>query len=494
MFRTFLKRQSGRAGAVGAGLIAAALLLALALNLLLYGLTERYGWYVYTTEKYEHQIGDAARDALSEMRGEGLGLRIRFCSDEATLTGDPVYRLVWETARQMAEAADFVTVDTLDIMRDPETADFYRWRTVYDEHGTARREEVWRVAKNSVIVASDICHAVVPLSAFFVLDEDGRILAYNGEETFLYLLRYALSDTHRIAYYTQSHGEQVTSSMLSLLLCAGYEPRTVDLLSETPADTDGLLVVSHPRYDFYKGGEGIEAEIERLDAFVSGGGTVLVFLDPNASFDADGAHRLPKLAQWLTDRGVTPVPGVVRDLADGITADGYTLVVDYADSPAAALMREAARRYDDPRVIVRESGTLELSPAGGIPAEPLLVTSSSATLWQGGEKVASGARTVCAVSRDAGGGTLVVCADFYLTASDALDTDEYGNRDFFFACLSIFGGAGTPLGATMLAFEDTALHDLTMRSARLWTALLCVVLPGAVAAGGVVYLRRRRRR
>ena len=81
-----------------------------------------------------------------------------------------------------------------------------------------------------------------------------------------------------------------------------------------------------------------------------------------------------------------------------------------------------------------------------------------------------------------------------MTAYDAITTNEYGNRDLLFLLFEELSGAAVPKGCSYLIFSPTTLEDLTMREARLWTALLAVVAPLAVAVAGMIVLKKRRAR
>ena len=55
-------------------------------------------------------------------------------------------------------------------------------------------------------------------------------------------------------------------------------------------------------------------------------------------------------------------------------------------------------------------------------------------------------------------------------------------------------GASVPVGTTYLLFSSGTLEGLTMRGARLWTALLVGLIPLGVAIAGFICVRKRRNR
>ena len=50
----------------GAALVAAVLAVLILVNVSVTALASRYGWYLYTEEKYEHTVGDASYAVLDE--------------------------------------------------------------------------------------------------------------------------------------------------------------------------------------------------------------------------------------------------------------------------------------------------------------------------------------------------------------------------------------------------------------------------------------------
>ena len=82
----------------------------------------------------------------------------------------------------------------------------------------------------------------------------------------------------------------------------------------------------------------------------------------------------------------------------------------------------------------------------------------------------------------------------FLTAQDAITTNEYGNKDLIFLVFRHLSGAAVPVGTTYLLFSSGTLEGLTMRAARWWTALIAGIVPVAVGVTGFVLVRRRRNR
>lgn len=502
---SWMKGRFHASARIGAALTAVFIAAIVAVNVVIYGLATHFGWYFYTGEHYEHTIGHATDAYLSEVADRGE-VRLLFCSSADALEADAVYNLVWQTAKQYAERYDFLKIENINIYTNPELVKPYKYRREADGSYTVDPENGGLVKINdistaSVIFVSDADFAVLTMESFFVLATDKTITAYSGEEVTAAMIRRVLTTERPIAYFTTKHGETYSAAFNRRLLFAGYNAREIDLWQETPEVGDGnILVISNPRYDLDRGdaSAGVRGELDRMEEFLSAGGSVYIMLDPLLT----GTTGLEK---FLGDWGITPrriVEGdrrdavTVRDSANAVTTDGYGLVTSFGDSDLAREISREMEAAGAGRVIVREAMPLDLTEREGKTVSSLLTASATATAHANGKTVDSaGGYTVAAVSRDntTGGGVFAV-GSVFLTAQDTITTNEYGNKDLIFLVFRHLSGAAVPIGTTYLLFSSGTLEGLTMRAARLWTVLVAVIVPVAVGATGFVLVRRRRNR
>ena len=485
-----MKQASVKFGyrSVNMAIIAGVTLLVVVLNLVLFGLVEGYRLYLYTATSYEHQLSLGVEDFLGDLRGEGHEVRIRFCMSEEDLVADPIYNLVWQTASQLSEKFDFITVDNINLLASPDDVSEYLYREeINPETGLIETTQVAKLSRQSVIIDGGKTHVLQNLSSFFVLDDQQLVTAYRGEEVMAGAVRYVVTEHHPKAYYTLNHGEKITLPILELLSCAGYEITPIDLLEETPTDTDGILLISTPAYDFVKGAEGIMGEIEKLEAFMQGGGLVIACLDPLSA-------NTRSLEEFLSGWGIDVTHETVRDSQLSTTTDGYTLVTEYAQNSQAQNLKNFLYGYNEARVVLREASALSTKEVAGKTVSPLLLSSPSSKTYREDKMTSSdGEFTLSALSLDqAGGGGVLVTASYYLAASDALGSNDLGNSDFILGVLSQFAHQKTPVSAKRLQMDNRRLEDLSMREARIYTVLLTVVVPLAVLSVGAVVLYRRR--
>jgi hypothetical protein len=187
---------------------------------------------------------------------------------------------------------------------------------------------------------------------------------------------------------------------------------------------------------------------------------------------------------------------MVRDSSDAVTTDGYALITTPSGSETAEKIAADMEAIGAGRVIVSQASPLTLTQEAGKTVSALLCSSSSSRAYAAGKQVdGEGNYAVAAMSVDSqtGGGVFAV-SSVYLTAEDAITTNEYGNKDLLFLLFRELGGVKVPTGCTYLLFSSTTLENLTMREARLWTVLIAGILPVAVIVCGVVILGKRRYR
>lgn len=465
------------------------ILLAVVLNLALAALASTFSLYVAATPTYKHSVSEGTVRFLEQIYREGDRVTVTFCQPADSLEADPTYNLVWQTACQLERELDFVTVRNVNIYTDPEQVESFRYEEVWNEDkGAYERQKVNSITTSSVIVDNGIRHSVLTMASFFVLDQNRVIRHYNGEEILSAQIRYVLTETLPTAYYTYTHGEEASPSLYNLYTCAGYRMRAIDLLEEELTDTSGVLLIINPRYDFIKGAEGVDAEIEKLRAFVEAGGMLQVYCDPLA-------EGLANLEELLAETGLSPTHAIIRDPATSRSLDDCTFLGFYAEDGEAQALAAVAQAYQSRGVMVRDAAPIDLSAREGYTASPLLVSSSASVAYLGEEPVRRGEPLpFAAVSRHQSGGSVLLVCGYYVGATDALDSDAYGNEEFFYGALERYRGASTPIGATLLAMTNGSLERLTRRQAT-WLSLAIVLpLPVAAATVGGVTLRRRRRR
>ena len=367
------------------------------------------------------------------------------------------------------------------------------------------------ILKNSVIFESGRNYKVVTdlysssgYSNFYTTDSKGYTTSYNGEEIMAAMISWVLHDEHKTAYLTSAHSEQVDASFANMLSAAGYYLDIINLRNTKvlpDSDDIGLIIISNPQSDFERAaeGSGITSEIEWLEKYVNDyGGSLYVSLDPYV-------RKLPVLEGFLKKYGLefsvtesdgTVLRNIVKDPNNAITTDGFTLVASHAEGELSGAIANKMNAYTDGRVILREASALTLTGN----AKPLLVSSASSVCETGGAVTSTGGGyTIAAYSEGEANfygerGRILLIPSIYAAASDALVANGYSNKEFLYASFEVlFGAEGLPYGCTPVLYESTTLENLTMGTAKLYTALILALPVSLGVVGGVITIRRKNR-
>lgn len=500
-FTSYLKGRNFSSAVLVAFVIAAVVLV----NILIYTLSSVYPLYIYSPETEDLSISSVSDALFESYINNGETVTVTFCSYEDVVASHDTGSFVLKTARQFEERYEgFIKLRFVNAI------------TMLDSEGRSVAEELEifsdggnnPINDTSVIFSSDTGYRVLTdiysgsgYVDFYTLDDNWYITSYNGEEVFVSSVLWTLNDDHGAAYMTVGHGESANGTLYNILTAAGYKVLELNLRkNDVPEDAE-LVIISNPIADFERGAEGssLITEYDRLVSYRERGGSFMVFLDPTVK-------KLPVIESFISDFGVTLREAedgermLVNDSVNAITTDGFTLVADYADSALAEAMKnKITERTGDPdgRVILRAVASLVLDSESN--ASPVLLSSPSSSLEAGGERVDSeGSYVIAAYSTLENDMTdpakLFVMSDGMLTASDAVVTDGYSNKDFLYSLFDNFFEKGDmPYGCRSVVYNEEILENLTMGTAKIYTAILLAV-PVALALLGTVLLVRRKNR
>lgn len=486
------------------------------LNMILYTLTNAFGWYLYSPEEIDLSISDAS-DALFEDVPTGVEVTVTFCMFESELREHATGRYVYRTAKQFAEKyPDLITLKYANIYTkvydDAESTRFYPEKYAKGTYPDGeeyenliyptsvifecRQTDGGNVIRESFKVVTDT-YTSVGFGDFSTLESaSGSVTetSYNGEEVFASMVNWVITKEHGTAYVTMEHSELADPSLYRALTYAGYYVRELNLKEESVPSDASLLVISNPRHDFERGAPGTVTEYERLVEYRERGGSFYVTFDPLAD-------KLPVLESFLADFGVSMdytdgERALVKDTVSGIPGDGFTLVAKYGDSELAEAMK-AKTEADRGGVLLRALAPIELDADKG--AVGILYSSPAATLHRGGGTVDSnGSYALAATSiyenRSGEKSRLFFTAGVYLTSSDNMITEGYSNKSFLYSLFEEFYGQGKmPYGCRSVIYENTLLENLTMGTATVFTVIMLAIPTLLLAVGVVVIIRRKNR-
>ncbi len=467
------------------------------LNLIFGALSAALGIVVYAEEETDLSISNVGDTLFADAIEDGRRVTVTFCMYEDALDAHSTGRFVHITAKNFAERyPEFIELRYVNALTQLDSEgklfDFEKYRT--DMRGNANKIHTTSVifeCEGNYRVVTDLISSA-GFADFFTLDSSLNATSYNGEEVFASMVSWVLSREHGEAYFTSGHGETATLNLFNVLTCAGYYVDEINLKRTEIPETADLLIISNPRIDFERAAatSNVRTEMKRMKTYAEGGGNFFVALDPYTK-------DLPVLYEFLSEFGIglfNTEDGrrqIIKDSDDAITTDGFTLVTSIADGA----LGEAVAENTDGRVIIKDAAPLSLSGE----AKPLLLSSPSAVCQSGGATTdTAGSYAIAATSalngKDGAVANMFVISSVYLAAADAIITAGYSNKDFLYSLFDeLFGMGDMPYGCNSVVYDNQILENLTMGTARLYTAALLIIPVLIAAAGFVVVVRRKAR-
>ena len=556
--KEFLKKLgskvTGRKG-IGNTLTVVIIIAVFMLNILAYTVTNAFGLYLYSPKTYDTSISGNTDELFESALTIGKKVTITFCYTEDKLKTHSTGSLVLETARQFEERYsdyDFIDIKFVNLLtkldENLESAKLERYCNVVCQNDTDPKEDVTKICNNVMRYAdvdgNPVCTSCggdldldknvvynfaqnsiifetgtygestfgyrvltdrstsIGFSDFYTLDSSGNVISYNGEEVMAAMISWVLQKEHPVAYFTQNHGETADIAFTNLLTCAGYYVEVINLRKmQIPKDA-GMIVISNPTSDFDRSSDesNVRGELNKIEKYLEDGGKLYVALDPYVKELKNLEGMLEKWGISLSgeyNENRVLVRDIVKESSNAITPDGYTFIATHADNELAARVRETVTTHGNDSILLSEVTRLKLDASKG--AQPLLVSSNTSSTYAGGEQTDnSGEYAVVAYSiREEQSGeksTVMVVPTAYITATDALLSNSYSNKDFLYSALEvIFGSARAPRGCNVVDYTSPILENLTMGKAKLYTAII-LAIPAALAVVGVITIIRRKNR
>ena len=482
-----------------------------------------------TAKAVDLSISDAVKEDFDAAAAKGKHLTITFCMSEEDIQNHSEGKYVYGTVKNYAEKyPDFITLKFADIFTlqyDGDTNEKFNpekyqkiprkdasgeiirdkdGNEVYDEYKINRASVIFEcdTVVGGTLVRSN-ARVVTGSSAyvdFFTLDANGYVTSYNGEETFAAMAFWVMNDEHKTVYFTTGHGEVPSSNLYYTLLYAGYYLDEINLRKESVPEDAAFVVISNPKTDFEKAAnDSYVSELKRLEEYADQGGSFYVLLDPYAG-------SLPRLEEFVSEEfGISTMRNdegeslLVKDLNQSVNAQGFTgftLLADYAENSTADTIKNKIEQFGG-SVIINDAAALYCDESKG--AKALLTSSPSATLEAGGENDnTKGPHAVVACSeREANfdrKAKMVYMSSIYLTASDAMVSNNYANKDFLYALFDEFyEGPDMPYGIDCIEMTDERLENLTLGRS-IGYAVMLLAIPALLGAAGAVTIIRRKNR
>lgn len=548
---TSRKLRYGGMSVILTALIIAAVVI---VNVIFSALTQKFMWYADLTPELLYTLSDEAialvRDGddefgsaspiemvdkfREESDNDELRINIIFCTDPDTLEANSSQRYVYHTALELQDKfPDYINVENYNIVRNPSSVSKYKTSSLSNIYTT------------SVIIECGTEYRVRELRSFFTFSEstDEEPWAYNGEKAFISSILAVTRAESPVACITTNHGEGFEDSeFLNTLVDAGYVVKSLDLSADDIPENCRLLVIFDPIEDFLVS-DGISEvdEIEKIDEFLDGTNSMMVFMDP-------ATRRLNNLEDYLEEWGISfdryesgdsEVSHLIMDKSQALTTDGQTFKAEYVTTGMGGSLTSDMRSRPTPQSIIfgnamsisysdvfspthytpedsSDSDDVEFDYASyyvdGVSRSiyDVFTTSENAVAMADGNVVEKATATnklkLMTVSVEnrttqesnystvSESSYVLACGSTEFASSKMLQSNSYGNGDLLLTALRYMGREPVPVGLTFKPFADSTIDTVTTSDATQYTVVLAVVPALAALVVGVVVIVRRKNR
>ncbi len=466
------------------------------LNAVFSVMSDRFNWYADMTKEAVFTLSDRSKEYVADI---GADIEIIFAEEPDLLIADNDMRYVYNTAKQLEEAVDGVSVKCVNVVKNPA---FFK-----EFHSTAATN----ITTRSVVVKSGTESKVMTPQSFFVFNEQGDRWGYQGEYRFVSaIMQVTQSETPAVCFTTE-HGEmdfeqdQDAMTLAKLFYDCGFDVRKIDLSKEEIDGDCRIIVILDPKYDFLGLNEAEDDtanEIDKIDRFLDGFGGLLVFESP------DSAGNLVNLNEFLKEWGISYRSDVtVKDKEHSLSTDGLTIFTEYqsSDSLGGSFYSELNALGSRPKAVIREAVPIDIvretggDLSGSRKASPMLksfdgseLTDKSGTLEKGSYNVLTMSLETRIIDNNNYYSYVMAAGSPSFASNKYLISNAYGNSDIIFTTMKFVGRDGILADIDMKPFDDYSL-TMTTKQANTLTARYALIIPLITAAIGVVILVRRRR-
>lgn len=534
---SFFRSRRFRHGSAAVLLTALLIAAVVILNVIFSALSQKYMWYTDMTTEKLYTLSDEAIALMDESfktvaaeRGEDIEVDIIFCDDKDNLMAETTQRYVLETALELQAAfPDIINVEYIDVWTNPSAVDKYR---ANDHSG---------IYSTNVIVSSGTEFRVYALNAFYVFSDADSTTpwSYNGEKKLASGILACIQAESPIACFTMNHQEALyDTSLPQVFEDAGYVIQTIDLATEEIPEDCRMLVTFNPKGDFLvKDNISEISEIAKLDAYLDATNAYMVFVDPQTPV-------LPNLEEYLEEWGIvfdrtTDMAGdtysyTIKDSTQALTADGYTILAEYAEKGlGASITTDMRSRGEAPKVVFKNAMSLSYAQnydlvqytdqnaeegdtsenfwygayySNGVSRSiyDVFLSSPGAQAYANGEVVENATElepfrlmTITRESRmvdntNADYSYVLASGSTQFAIEDLLESAVYGNTDVLLSALRSMGKELVIVGLEHKPFASTDIEIITTAQANQYTVVLTVI-PAVVVFGLGIFVMVRRK-
>lgn len=461
-----------RSGVYSTAILAAAIVLAVLLNLLVGALPKKYTEFDLSEAKM-YTLGDSSKKLVQ------------------SLDQDVTVYYLCETGSE-----DAILTKLLDHYADESS--HFRWEqkdpAIYPTF--AAQYGASDVSTGSLIVVSGENNVVLDAADLYEYDYSDYYttgsanVTFGGEKQITSAIYKLTAAEETYAYYTTNHGEQaLTSSLTEALEAQNITAQPLDLLTSTIPDDCDLLIINDPTSDFAS--NGLVDEISQLQTYLENGGRVLL--------TTNGYDETPNLDAVMAQFGLAREAGLVveGDSSHALYGYPYSLFPDYGTTDESTALDGVNHST---HVMLSVAQGITVTETDGVTAESLLNTSedaysklnfdtSSTTDKENGDT--DGPFSLAVWARNETTGAEVIWIGCPNMDNEQLYQSIPGNLTFLQGCAASMVGQDILIDTKALEASPITISASTATTLGL---VFVFVLPAAVLiAGAVVVLLRRRK-
>lgn len=476
-------------------------------------------------------------------KDEKTMINLIFCDDpDAWDQENTLRQYIYQTAKQLrAEFPDYFTVSNYNIIREPSLVDPYRVNALSVIHTT------------DVIISCGSEFRIYSAEDFYYTDTDevtGQEIAfgYRGERKFVSSILAVTRASSPVVCLIGGHGETYASAtdFIHVLDETGFELREVDLTKDEIPENCRLAIIYNPANDFMDGADGVSEidEIGKLDKFLAGGNSLMVFMDPQTK---PLTHLEDYLEEWgiafdRTVSGGVSTSHVVEEASNRVLAnqDPRTFYADYVlGTPVSYLTEDIRSRGSEPRMVFKNAMSIsyadgyevrhypsanEAAADDAIPYDygittvnghareiyDIFVSSPNAKAVAAGEvkekataatplKLMTCSRQIAFTQEDNLGwesaeefSHVYACGSIEFAADALLQSSAYGNNEFLLSVAAAAARESVPHSLTWKPIADLSIDTMTSAVATRYTLILTIV-PAVLALGAGIFILVRRK-
>ncbi len=485
------KKRSARLGTMTFALAALVIAIVVLLNVLFTLLPVTYTEFDLTSDRL-YTLTDTTKSIVS-----GLSVPIEINVIAETGQEDALLRTTLDRYRALSPN---LTVRYIDPLLQPDAV-----KLLTGGEMTAFLDEEDQIIQNSMIIVGPNRYKAVSfyevgyteytpaeiMAAVLTGTTAEGVSYYNAECTITAAIDYVMATEIPNYYVLTGHEEDTFSDTLAQQIGLGnIHLADLDLVTATelPADAHGI-VIYNPKQDYNTN------QLNLIRAFLQKGGDLILMTSYTELSD------LPNLLALMQEYGVTAEKNIVY----GTSSDHY-LQNPYLILPAlTSTLTDTSMRVVLPNV---HNLTIASELPEGVTVTALFEAVENATqlksIADDSVVVDSNGKYTLGVAIEAqtalGTAKMIwIPTEHFVgerTLSNGLTPNQAvsgNNQRYFLSALSWTSGKEVTVAIEAVRLTPIAL-SVTQRAGLLWAAVLVFVVPGAIVTGGMLYLRKRRKR